>query len=316
MNRLRDITEYSKSTLVVKQSMRKWADKFIDMIVNKRDVYNEIMKLNFSVGYFNSILKLMENTIVVNDLQIQIPAEVLELRKRKRVNKKRRPKYYEGIKNMIKYALKQIADIKIYKTNSGDFINRSRYEAYIMIVLVFLTGLRSNEVTNLTIHDLYKIKHGLPVYVRIKKRLRPVVIGVIPDFYNKIYDLLMFILAEGYSQIIPKGTLQIRFSNERDKELFLLSPHESAIKDNLVFTCHKSTLNKEIKEIFAKVNGVERVNESVGVQGVRGLVLTELINIGDVEIAALFTRHRNEKTTTEFYNNPNTSEGLDKVIKM
>jgi len=314
MNRVRDLTEYSNSTIVVKRSMGKWVDKFIKIIqAGQIDLHAEIIKLNFSVGYTNSIIKLMEARIAKEGLQIRIPDRVLELKGRKRVKKKRKSIYYEGVKKMILFVLKQISDIREYKLSSGDLVTRSRLEAYIMIVLVFLTALRSNEVTSLTIHDLYKIKVGLPVYIRIKKRRRPVIVGVIPDFYERIYDLIMFILAEGYDQIIPRGTLQVRFNSSRDKELFLLSPHESAISNNLVFTCHKSTLNKEIKEIFSKVNGVEHMNESVGVQGVRGLILTELINVGDPEIASLFTRHRNQSTTTTFYNNPNTSSAMDAI---
>jgi integrase len=313
--RVRDVSKYSKSTINVQKSMIKWVNKYIAILTNQNSeaLMKEISNSNFSVGYLSSILRMMELKIVSENLQIVIPDTIRNLRKRKRVKKKRRSMYYEGVRKMVLFVLKQISDIRQFKLSTGELVTRAQLEAYVMIVLVFLTALRSNEVTQLTVHDLYKIKEKLPVYVKIKKRKRPVVIGIVPDFFELMYPLLIFILAEGYDQIIPNEKLSSRFATLHDKQQFILKPNESTIRDNSLFTCHRSTLNKEIKNIYTKVNGEEHSNESVGVQGVRSLILTELINVGDPEIAAYFTRHRNPNTTTTYYNNPNPVEAFDKL---
>jgi integrase len=295
--------------------MRKWVDKFISILANNGSaaLMRAIEDANFSVGYLNSILRMMEFKIMSEGLTLKIPDGVTILRKRKRTKKKRRTVYYEGVRKMVLFVLKQVSDIREYKLSNGDLITRARLEAYVMIILVFMTALRSDEVTHLTIHDLYKIKEKLPVYIRIKKRTRPIVIGVIHDLFELMYPLLIYILAEGYDQIVPNQHLAARFPTSNDKKVFTLMPHESQIRDNRLFTCHKSTLNKEIKDIYTKVNGEDHANESVGVQGVRALILTELINVGDPEIASYFTRHRNPSTTTTYYNFPNPAEAFDKM---
>lgn len=315
--RVRDVAKYSISTINVQRSMMKWVDKFI-LILSTRGteaLLKEISDVNFSVGYLNSILRMMELKIVTDELKLVIPEAITKLRKRKRVEKKRHSVYYEGVRKMVIFVLKQVSDIRQYKLTNGDLIVRARLEAYVMIILVFLTALRSNEVTQLTIHDLYKIKQKLPVYIKIKKRKRPVVIGIVPDLFELMYPLLIYIIAEGYDQIIPNDKLAIRFPTSHDKSQFLVAPHESPIRDNRLFSCHKSTLNKEIKEIYTKVNGMEHSKEPIGVQGVRKLILTELINVGDPEIAAYFTRHQNPSTTVNFYNYPNPTEAFDTLMK-
>lgn len=315
-SRVRDVTRYSNSTLNVQKSMEKWVDKFIKILSESGDgaLMRAIEDANFSVGYLNSILRMMEFRIVSRNLTIKIPDGVAILRKRKRTKKKRKTVYYEGVRKMVLFVLKQVSDIREYKLSNGDLITRARLEAYIMIILVFMTALRSDEVTHLTIHDLYKIKEKLPVYIRIKKRRRPIVIGIIPDLFELMYPLLVYVLAEAYDQIVPNQHITARFATANDKRVFLLVPHESPIRDLLLFTCHKSTLNKEIKDIYTKVNGEEHANESVGVQGVRGLILTELINVGDPQIASYFTRHRNPNTTDTYYNFPNPSEAFDNIM--
>lgn len=315
VQRVVDIAKYSTSTMNVHKSMMKWVDKFIDILANQGSgaLMKEISLVNFSVGYLNSILRLMEIKIVSEDLKIQIPEEVRKLRKRKRVAKKRRVVYYDGMRKMVLFVLKQVSDIREFKLTSGDLIVRARLEAYVMIILVFLTALRSNEVTQLTIYDFYRIKEKLPVYIKIKKRKQAMIIGIVPDLFELMYPLLVYIIAEAYDQIIPSAKLAARFATEDDKRKFLLAPHESPIRDSRLFSCHKSTLNKEIKEIYTKVNGVEYSKETVGAQGVRRLILTELINVGDPEVAALFTRHQKSSTTTKFYNFPNPSEAFDQL---
>lgn len=314
--RLRDIAKYSTSTINVQKSMMKWVDKFLEILMSPRggaELINIISELNFSVGYLNSIIRLMEMKVIKDNLNITIPDEILKLRKRKRVEKKRHVVYYEGVRKMVLFVLKQMKDIREYKLSSGELIVRARLEAYVMIALVFLTALRSNEVTNLTIHDLYLIKSQQPVYVKIKKRKSPTIIGIIPDFFEVIYPLLIYILAEAYDQIRPSDKLTIRFATKNDKQTFLLAPHESTLRDNRLFSCHKSTLNKEIKDIYIKVNGTEHSNDPIGVQCVRKLILTELINVGDPEIAAIFTRHQKSSTTTTYYNYPNPADAFNKI---
>jgi integrase len=313
--RIRDVTRYSNSTLNVQKSMSKWVTKFLGILdVNGGNaLMNAIMEANFSVGYLNSIIRMMEVRVVSENLNLKIPPEVILLRKRKRTKKKRKTVYYEGVRKMVLFVLKQVSDVKEFKLSSGDLITRARLEAYVMIILVFMTALRSDEVTHLTIHDLYKIKEKLPVFIRIKKRKRPIVIGIIPELFELMYPLLVHVLAEAYDQIVPSERLAARFATPNDKKVFLLMPHESPIRDNRLFSCHKSTLNKEIKDIYTKVNGDDHASESVGVQGVRGLILTELINVGDPEIASYFTRHRNPTTTTTYYNNPNPAEAFERL---
>lgn len=316
-SRIRNIARYSNSTINVQKSMQKWVDKFLNILTEGGGdavLMRAIEDANFSVGYLNSILRMMEYRIVSGGLNLKIPDAVVMLRKRKRTKKKRKTVYYEGVRKMVLFVLKQVSDIRQYKLSNGDLITRARLEAYVMIILVFMTALRSNEVTHLTIHDLYKIKEKLPVFIRIKKRKRPIVIGVIPDLFELMYPLLIYVLAEGYDQIVPNQNITARFATPNDKNVFILMPHESPIRDLRLFTCHKSTLNKEIKDIYTKVNGEEHASESVGVQGVRGLILTELINVGDPEIASYFTRHKNSSTTQTYYNFPNPGEAFDNIM--
>lgn len=315
MERIRDISQYSKSTLNVQKSTNKWVEKFINILKDEGEMAlsAEIAKTNFSVGYLNSIIRTMELRILQQNLNLRIPEKIKNLRKRKRINKKRHHQYHETLKNVVFFALKQISQIHQNKLSNGELITRSTLEAYVMIILVFMTALRSNEVTQLTIHDLYKIKNQMPIFIRIKKRQKPIVIGIMQDMFNLIYPTIIYILAEAYSQILPNANISARFMTQQDKDTFLLMPHTSPIADNILFSCHKSTLNKEIKNIYQKVNEGKFKGESVGVQGIRSLVLTELISIGDPQIAQLFTRHQNSKTTTTFYNNPDPVEGFDLI---
>lgn len=312
MNQVRDISRYSKSTVIVQRSMNKWVQKFLGILAAQGEsaLLTEISKLNFSVGYLNSIIRLMEKHIVENNMNIELSNEIQKLRKRKRVNKKRKNHYYEGIRKMVLFALKQVSEITKNKL-TGELIPRCTLEAYVLIILVFLTALRSNEVTQLSVHDLYKIKNKQVIYIRIKKKQKPVIVGIMQDFFDLVYPTLIYILAEAYDQIVPSHRLNARFPMAIDKENFINNPHVSVLADTKLFSCHKSTLNKEIKEMYEKVNGGVCANESVGAQGVRCLILTELISIGDPEIAAYFTRHQNPLTTTTHYNEPSISEGMN-----
>lgn len=316
--KIRDISKYSKSTVNVRNSMNKWVDKFIIILQENPDsLISEIHKLNFSVGYLNSIIRTLDERIVANNLNLRIPDAVLKLKKRKRVNKKRNTKFYEEIKKMTLFALERVVHIE-RERETGDLINRCTLEAYVVIILVFLTALRSNEISQLTIHDLYKIKMKLPIYIRIKKRNKPVVVSVVTDFYELIYPKIIYVLAEAYDNMDIKQIVKTtpRFTAPDDKERFLNSSHTSSIKDALVFTCHKSTLNKEIKDIYRKANKKNYSAESVGPQAIRGLVLTELINMGDPQIAALFTRHQKPSTTMNYYNFPDLQTSMDGISEV
>jgi hypothetical protein len=256
--------------------------------------------LELKLSYKTQILKTYARMYPMSPIPVKLGATKVPGVVTKNVN---REAHMNGIRNLIVYSVEFLVALKMKQTNSAKTISRGRIETIVAIVIVYFTNLRSGEIRNLTVRDLGKILRGDTVSVRIKARnvLLPI---ARPPIFEKAYPYLIYALAEAYDMILPNSeNPPPRFANQHEFDVFLTSPDTSKISGKQLISCSFTTINKELKEFFTKINHIEPY-ETLGLKTIRQHNTQKLADLGDPEVSAVFNRHASSTTTDAFYNIP------------
>ena len=149
------------------------------------------------------------------------------------------------------------------------------------VVLTLCTNLRSSELKQLTYSHVRNILNRQSVPIRIKKKFKP-------TFILANIDML-----QGFNDKI----VEFAKLHGGEKELLIQST-TSSINKHFRTACY----NLAVKQNIIK-EGDEFIH--LGVQAIRKINTTALIESGSLKLAQLFNRHNNSQTTDLYYNTGN-----------
>ena len=138
------------------------------------------------------------------------------------------------------------------------------FDTGLMVLLCLATGLRTSEITQLTVNQLDCLLQGKDIFIRIKKKLHRPKILIIKDL---IMTKLSFIKARRKARLITSGA--------------------------------SSCLHK-FKQLINEVSTVP-VTRPLGMQAIRSFVTTFITQRGGLPLAQLFNRHEDKATTAKHY---------------
>uniref|UniRef100_A0AAU8GCC3 Tyr recombinase domain-containing protein n=1 Tax=Faxonius propinquus nudivirus TaxID=3139431 RepID=A0AAU8GCC3_9VIRU len=151
---------------------------------------------------------------------------------------------------------------------------KSIYYTSLAILLTLCTNLRSAELQQLTIDHIYKILKNDPINIHIKKRKKSLVI-----LHNK--TMLQAVLNH------------LELVNNHNQNNYKLI--------NISTTCINDTLKKQIQIYLPQIN----TNAKYGIQAIRKINTTILIEYGSILLAQKFNRHLDKSVTMKYYNTNN-----------
>lgn len=160
---------------------------------------------------------------------------------------------------------------------NGTFTDtRIENDTKLAVVLTFLTNLRVNELKQLTLQDLERIKNKERILIKTKRNFDPISIVKFGNLFDSIYPFI----------------------------LRYISYRNSQISSDKLITIAPSGLNLTIKRFFmSKLNK----NASYGLKIIRVYTTTKLIDSGNIGLAQALNRHSNVNVTLDNYNRPVTS---------
>ncbi|QLI62416.1 VLF-1 [Dikerogammarus haemobaphes nudivirus] len=176
-------------------------------------------------------------------------------------------------------AIQHGIDVAIQNFNANHK-TKSLYETGLMVLIVLTTNFRSSEIQQLKLFHLHQLLKGESISIRVKKKIKPIYCIVNKDLLLKIITLV---------------TKQERYKS---------------LTSNL-FTLSKVTLNKT----FKKLCNLPQTSR-IGVQGLRKVITTNIINNTSLEVAQTFNRHNNKSVTDQYYNTQSyITSYIDNIFK-
>ncbi|UBZ25544.1 VLF-1 [Crangon crangon nudivirus] len=173
-----------------------------------------------------------------------------------------------AIRKTIEYFITQFVALS---NNKVQHRHKVLYETGLAILLTLSTNLRISELLQLTYDHLAALVRGLTINIRIKKRLAPVHILVNRNMLQSIIKSL----DSGGS-----GTQH-------------------------VLSLSAGTINQCIRHHILSHLDISTSTRTFGIQAIRKINTTILIESGSIELAQVFNRHRSSTTTNTYYNTKN-----------
>lgn len=156
----------------------------------------------------------------------------------------------------------------------------SNYYTGIAVLIALATNFRISEIKQLTLNHLYKLQNDETINIKIKKKTKSMHIIV-----NK--KLLNFLV------------------NKLESDKFS--------KFDYIVTISKTMINKNLKK-YVQTNYQKNIN--IGIQSIRKINTTLLIENGSLELASVFNRHTSKQVTDQYYNTQNYVETyVNKIFK-
>lgn len=297
-----DVTTYARSTMLARNSRMKHIQKLGEN-PTIHAVRTYFQQLNISSRYKQSILKLLAKQSTVDYSSIQF----------KDIKRLHTPTGdIVCLKNLLYESLKFLADLMVYQQNTAQIYTRGKLESVVAMAIAYCTGLRTNEIQSLKICDLYFLKVGRPIQIRIKKKNNLKVVHIL-SVYHDMYPYILYALAESYDTVEAATAGQVpRFQTPKEREKFLAQPQDSSLRTLTALTTCTTTLNAEIRIAYLQYNN-KPPEAPIGLKSIRKLTTTELIVHGRTEIAQHFNRHVGSKTTENHYLLPTTSSAFDQL---
>lgn len=149
------------------------------------------------------------------------------------------------------------------------------YDTCLAVVLTLATNLRSSELKQITFEHVARIFNRQPVSIRVKMRCKSIVI---------VANLEMLKLFLPQIKVIGGG--------DRAKPLLSASV---------------STINRLFREAFENTTATsdDRDDWRIGLQAIRKINTTVLIEHGTLKLAQAFNRHASSEITDKYYNTQN-----------
>ena len=250
-------------------------EKLTEIIKNYRTKTNQPLAYG-SVNCLLSTIKKEKPTIKLTTYKLELMSKINYLYKISSKNE-------EIIKTII---IKYVKMLYTYP------INEEYYKKYavlldtsLSVVLTLCTNLRSSELKQLTYSYVRNILNRQSVPIRIKKKLKP-------TFILANIDML-----QGFNEKI----VEFAKLHGGDKAILIQSTISSTNK-HFRKSCYNLAVKKQIIQ-----DGEEFIH--LGVQAIRKINTTALIESGSLKLAQLFNRHRNSQTTDLYYNTGNYMSG-------
>lgn len=156
----------------------------------------------------------------------------------------------------------------------------SNYYTGIAVLVALATNFRISEIKQITLNHLYKLQNDETINIKIKKKSKSMHIIV-----NK--KLLNFLI------------------NKLESDNFG--------KFDYIVTISKTMINKNLKQ-YVQSNYQKNIN--IGIQSIRKINTTQLIENGSLELASVFNRHTSKQVTNQYYNTQNYVESfVNKIFK-
>jgi len=198
-------------------------------------------------------------------------------------------------------------------------MRRSELDTIIAICIILCTNIRTNEIFQLTMTNLYDIYVGNVVSIKFKKKHKSYIISKIEPLFSNVYPLLL--KAIGTVLVMNNGVLRLSQSRsnniiaEREFSAFVTSPTDVPFNSKYVISCSSNSINKTIVE-FVTLLGSKQRGVSIGLKMIRTLNNTQLLKHVSPEVVALFNRHDNIATAAMYYNLPDVRNVMDDLDVM
>lgn len=145
------------------------------------------------------------------------------------------------------------------------------YTVGLAVALTIATNLRSSELQQLSYNNLEQMLAGQTIPIRIKKKSRPLHILVNREMMKGILRRLMSTQHNNNERILKYSSVSI---NRRFRAMVI--QHEPSTK-----------------------------HLPLGIQAIRKINTTILIEHGSIDLARVFNRHNSRQTTAQYYNTQN-----------
>lgn len=264
-----NVKKISKNTLLLRQShiytLQRYGYDPKTITVQEFNRFCKQIKEDKNVK--DSYLATIITTIRSLNPNLNISAKQLQL-KRKNIPQILTKDELSAIENLIENSIEYIKNGLF----SGSKINS---ETKLAIILTFMTNLRINELLQLKIDDLTRIKKQERVIIKVKRQFEPVSIVKFGKLFEQIYPYIL-------------NYINYRVAQEENPSQRLISISSSAINSNI-----KRILSPMIRDHI-----------KIGLRLIRIYTTTRLIDNNNIDLAQIINRHANQNVTLDNYNLP------------
>lgn len=264
-----NVKKISKNTLLLRQSHIYTLQRYgyDPKTITVEDFNDFCKKIKEERNVKDSYLATIITTIRSLNPNINLSAKNLKL-KRKNIPQILTQREINAIENLIENSIEHIRNGLF----NGSKINS---ETKLAVILTFMTNLRINELLQLKISDLQRIKNQERIVIKVKRQFEPVSIVKFGKLFEQMYPYLM-------------NYINYRASQENPPSERLISISSSAINSNI-----KRILSPMIREHI-----------KIGLRLIRIYTTTKLIDNNNINLAQIINRHANQNVTLDNYNKP------------
>ncbi|XP_057339891.1 uncharacterized protein LOC130677229 [Microplitis mediator] len=141
--------------------------------------------------------------------------------------------------------------INFYKITS-----RATVDTAITIMLVVITNLRFEQLSNLRVHDLKRIAASKPTSIQINSRITTVKVIKTAELFDTLYTCIinMILSREEFVNRQLNNIYTVDHSKNNNNRCQQILINKTNTDDMLIISCKKDSINKTIHELFVKIH--------------------------------------------------------------